>query len=212
MPGSAYDYWLLDLDGTLVDVEAAYVHDIFDEIGERFGLEFTRQEAEALWYGFGSERDRVLATHDIDRDRFWDVFHEVERPQARAEATHLYEDAAAFVPTLEGPVGLVTHCQAYLTDPVLSELGIDHWFDTVVCCTDDTGWKPDPGPIELARRQLGVKSHGQAGVLVGDDPKDVGAARNADIDAIHVTRRLPDQSGRAVRSDRRVASLSQLCE
>ena len=32
-----YDFWILDLDGTLVDVETSYVRDVFDRVGERLG-------------------------------------------------------------------------------------------------------------------------------------------------------------------------------
>ena len=210
MNGSEYDYWLLDLDGTLVDVEQSYIYDLFEDVGERLGTSFTNSEAEALWYGFGPERDVVLTEANIDKDLFWDVFHEVEDPHARAAATHLYDDAAEFVPTLEGPTGLVTHCQTFLTNPVLSALDIDDWFDTVICCTDETGWKPDPRPVELAMGELGVARNGHTGVYVGDDPKDVQAAQNAGIDSIHVARRVPDRVSHSVRGDRQVSSLAEI--
>lgn len=212
MNGSTYDYWLLDLDGTLVDVEQSYIYDLFDEVGDRLGTSFTDAEAESLWYGFGPERDVVLTRANIDKELFWEVFHEVEDPEARAEATHLYDDAAAFVPRLDGPVGLVTHCQKFLTDPVLSNLGIEHWFDTVVCCTDETGWKPDPRPVELAMDELGVGHNGHTGVYVGDDPKDVQAARNANIDSIHVARRIPDRVSHTVSGDQQVDSLAEISD
>ena len=210
MAGSEYDFWLLDLDGTLVDVESTYIYSVFDEIGERFGTSFSHLESELLWYGFGDSRADVLDDAGIDREAFWAAFHEVDDPSARAGATHLYDDAAAFVPDIDAPVGLVTHCQEYLTGPVLDEFDIADWFDTVVCCTDETGWKPDPGPVELAMRDLGVAGNGHRGVLVGDDPQDIGAAWNAGLDAVHVARHDPDRYGQSVRSDRRVDRLTAL--
>lgn len=210
MAGSEYDFWLLDLDGTLVDVESQYIYDVFENLGERFGESFSRRESELLWYGFGGARSEVLADTEIDREEFWAVFHEVDDPHARADATHLYDDAAAFVPRLDGPVGVVTHCQEYLTGPVLEELDITDWFDTVVCCTDETGWKPNPRPVELAMSELGVAGNGYHGVLVGDDPQDVGAARNAGLDSVHVTRHDSARFVRPIRSDRRVAELTAL--
>ncbi len=210
MTGREFDFWLLDLDGTLVDVEEAYIHELSAAVGDRLGRSFTDAEAESLWYGFGDERDRVLDRKGIDHDRFWSVFHETEDPQARAAATHLYEDAADFVPELDAPVGLVTHCQTYLTEPVLSTLDIADWFDTVVCCTDETGWKPDPQPVETAMTNLGVAGNGTEGVLVGDDPNDVGAAWNADLTAVHVRRRDPTRVGHCATADRRVSSLTEL--
>jgi len=214
-----YDFWLLDLDGTLIDVERSYVYEVFEAVGEHLGVAFTAREAELLWYGIGGAREQLLAANGLEPERFWDAFHEVEDPHDRAAATYLYDDAEALVPGLDAPVGVVTHCQEYLTGPVLDALDIGDWFDAVVCCTDETGWKPDPRPVELAMAELGVGHNGHAGVLVGDDPRDVGAAQNAGLDAVHVRRRVYERLERALRDERafqpmaankRVSSLSEL--
>lgn len=210
MPSTEYDFWLLDLDGTLVDVEPSYIHEVFDRLGEELGVSFTDYESEVCWYGIGDARERVLAGKDVTSERFWTMFHRVEDAVARAEATHLYPDAEAFVPTLEEPVGLVTHCQEYLTRPVLETHDIGDWFDTVVCCTEETGFKPDPGPVEVAMRDMNVAHNGHRGVLAGDDPGDIGAAWNAGITGVHVQRHDPDRYGLCVRGDRRVTDLTQL--
>lgn len=188
MTGRTYDFWLLDLDGTVVDIQPEYVHEVVDEIGARLGCEFTDDEAERLWYEVEDDRNAVLTDHDVSPDAFWETFHDVEDPIARGEATYVYDDAAEFVPRIEEPVGVVTHCQDYLTEPILSALDIADWFDTVVCCSDEVGWKPDPRPVELAMADLGVGYNGNEGVLAGDAPSDLGAARNAGLDAVHVAR------------------------
>ncbi|MCJ0619570.1 HAD family hydrolase [Haloarcula hispanica] len=205
-----YDFWLFDLDGTLVDIEPAYPRKVMGSVGDRLGVEFTDRERDALWYGFGGTRSQTLAERDVDQQEFWRLFHEEEDPVARAEATYLYDDAEAFLATLDTPVGLVTHCQQYLTEPVLAHLDIADWFETVVCCDDDIGWKPDPKPVELAMREMDVWYNGHSGVLAGDNPSDIGAAWNAGLDGVHVGRRSPAEMGRCVRGDRRVASLLDL--
>jgi phosphoglycolate phosphatase len=209
MTGRTYDFWLLDLDGTLVDVETAYVHEVMGEVGDRLGRGFSADEAERLWYERETARDRVLDAHDVDREAFWSTFHEVEDPAARAAATYVYDDAASFVPALTEPVGLVTHCQSYLTEPILERLDIADWFDAVVCCSDDLGWKPDPAPVRQAMADLGVGAPGHRGVLAGDAPTDVGAARAAGLDAVHVARHGPDHHGDQPPGDRRIASLAE---
>jgi phosphoglycolate phosphatase len=192
---SEYDFWLLDLDGTVVDVETSYIHEVCTEVGERLGVSFTGQEAELLWYGFDGARERVLSSAGVDPGRFWDTFHAVEQPEQRADATHLYADAEAFVSDVDAPLGVVTHCQEYLTGPVLDTLDIADWFETVVCCDEQTGWKPDPRPVELAMDNLGVGHNGHEGALVGDDPQDVGAAHNAGLAGIHLRRHDPARFG-----------------
>lgn len=219
MSSDDYDFWLLDLDGTVVDIERPYIYHVFDKLGGRLDTSFTDREAELVWYGIGDARNEVLEQKGIDSGPFWDAFHVAEDPELRADATYLYDDAPVVVPELDGPIGVVTHCQEYLTGPVLSDLDITDWFDTVVCCTDETGWKPDPAPVELAMSDLGVGHNGHSGVLVGDDPQDIGAAQNAGLDAVHVRRRVYEHLSpelrdserfRSMGADRRISSLAEL--
>ncbi len=209
MDPEAYDFWLLDLDGTLVDTEWAYTREVFDLVGERLDREFSDWEAEVLWHGLGGSRDAYLRDWGLEPARFWQVFHSVEDPQARAGATYLHEDAT-FVADLETPVGVVTHSQPFLSQPVLEALDMQDWFDAVVNCSEELGWKPDPAPVELAMDQLGVDPSRHKGVLAGDAASDVGAAWNAGLDAIHVERHDPGRRGKCVLGDYRVSSFEEL--
>lgn len=209
MESGEYDFWLLDLDGTLIDVERQYIYDVMNTVGRQFGVSFSEFESEQLWYGPSNSRATVLGRHGIDPETFWTEFHDIESPQRRAAASHLYPDTEPFVNSVDAPVGLVTHCQEFLTRPVLENLGISSWFDTIVCCTDETGWKPDPAPVELAMDRLGVSGEG---VLIGDDPSDVGAAWNAGLTGVHIQRRNPHRVGQCVRGDHRIDSLTELRE
>ncbi|WP_254271932.1 HAD family hydrolase [Haloarcula marina] len=204
-----YDFWLFDLDGTLIDVEPSYPVTVMSRVGDRLGHGFSEEEAATLWYGEGDARADLLAARDIDPEAFWTVFHEEERPTDRAKAAFLYEDAERFLADRTEPMGLVTHCQDYLTGPVLEQLDIADWFETVVCCDDDIGWKPDPAPVHRAMDEMGVGHNGHAGVLVGDNPSDIGAAWNAGLDGVHVERR-PGPTDRCVRGDHRVTSFTDL--
>lgn len=209
----SYDYWVFDLDGTLVDVESSYATEVLTTVGDRLGHGFSEWEIKALWYGFGSHRNALFHQKEIDPSHFWSVFHEVEDPASRADATFLYDDADYVLPTLESPVGVVTHCQRYLTDPVLDRLDIRDWFDTVFCCTDESGWKPDPAPVYQTLTEMGVSRSEDAdtrGALVGDSPQDIGAAWNTGLDGIHVERHGHDRRGVCVLGDQRVSQLDEL--
>lgn len=184
---AAYDFWLFDLDGTVLDIDDAYVTTTISRVADALETTFTPVEARRLWFGRDGLRDDILREKRIDPMEFWATFHEVESPERRAAATTLFDDATA-VDRIDGPRGVVTHCQSYLTEPILDRLAIDSWFDTVVCCSDTIGWKPDPAPVNRAIEALGV--HGD-GVLVGDSLADVGAAHNAGLDAILVARDDP---------------------
>ncbi|MDX1745523.1 MAG: HAD family hydrolase [Halobacteriales archaeon] len=209
MDRSGYDFWLLDLDGTLIDIDPAYPRELHDRVGDRLGVSFSNEQVEILWHGLGGPRNESLREMELDPGTFWEAFHAEEDPHARAAATRLYPDAAV-VADLDVPVGLVTHCQEYLTGPVLNTLGINDWFDAVVCCSDEVGWKPDPAPVRKAMAALDVPKNGATGVLVGDGPHDVGAAWNAGLDGIHIERHDPHRRGRCVLADRRIGSFDEL--
>ncbi|MFB6137164.1 MAG: HAD family hydrolase [Halobacteriaceae archaeon] len=204
----AYDYWLFDLDGTVVDAEFAYKRELVERVGDRLGHSFSRDDVTTIWDGVGGERDDLLAEWGLDPERFWSVFDDLDDPAARAEATYLYDDAAR-VGDLEGPVGLVTHCPAHVTTRVLDHLDAADWFDVVVSCDETVGWKPDPGPVEAAVADLPGRPGGD-GILVGDGAADVGAAWNAGLDGAHVERHGPDRRGHCVLGDYRVDRLTQL--
>jgi phosphoglycolate phosphatase len=210
MSSTAYDFWLFDLDGTLVDVEPEYANEVLSLVGDRIGHEFSTEDCAALWYGLAGDPDDLLREKGIDPVRFWSAFHAVEDRKARAAATFLYDDAERVLTTLDCPVGLVTHCQQYLTDPVLDQLAIQDWFDTVVCCTEESGWKPDPTPVRMAIDEMGIGDNGDRGVLVGDSPDDIGAAWNAGLDGAHIERHSHGQRGLCVRGDHRVTRLDEL--
>jgi phosphoglycolate phosphatase len=207
----AYDVWLFDLDGTLVDADWAYTREVFDRVGARLGREFTDREAEIIWHGLNGARDPQLRAWGIDPDEFWPVFHDEEDPLARAEVTYLHDDAVDLVRDIHRagtPIGVVTHCQQFLADPVLDRLDIRDWFDTVLCCTEEIGWKPNPAPVEHVLAQLDVD--GDRGVLAGDGTSDIGAAWNAGLDGIHVERHEPDRRGHCVLADYRVESFDEI--
>jgi len=208
MVAREYDFWLLDLDGTLIDTEWSYTREVFDRVSGRLGREFSDREAEIIWHGLGGSRDAQLREWGIDPPTFWEAFHDVEDPQVRADQTYLLDDAT-FVADLDCPVGLVTHCQPFLANPVIDHLDIRDWFDAIVCCDEDLGWKPDPSPVQHTMNEIGA-SVDERGVLAGDGASDVGAAWNAGLDAVHVERHGPTSRRHCVLGDHRVESFDEL--
>lgn len=204
-----YDFLLFDLDGTLVDVERSYVLDLLEQVGDEVGYHFSEEEAIRLWRALGGPPEAQLVRMGIQPDIFWDAFHSLEEPEARVDATFLYPDANV-IGGLDVPVGLVTHCQTYLTEPVLRALDIKDWFDTIVCCHDGIGWKPDPRPVKEAMTSLGVSKNGSTGAMTGDTPADIGAAWNAGIDGIHIERVDPHERGMCIRADQRAKTLDEI--
>jgi len=204
--GYEYDYWLFDLDGTLVDTKWGYKRDVFDRVGDELGREFTDSEVHALWHGLGGDRDENLREIGIDPSPFWETFDAVDDPMSRAEATYLYDDADALA-ALDAPAGVVTHCPKPVTERVLDSLDVRDWFDTVVCCSEEVGFKPDAEPVRHAVDGLDAEGRG---VLAGDGETDVGAAHNAGLASIHVERHDPHDRGHCILGDHRVGSFEDV--
>lgn len=74
-------------------------------------------------------------------------------------------------------IGLCTNKPRSTTEAVLATLGIADRFGAVVAGGDTPERKPDPAPLLLASKLLGVNPH--AVVMVGDGLQDIACAQNA---------------------------------
>jgi len=233
MTGRSYDAVLFDLDGTLVAPRFAHVRRMFDRVGEELGHEFSDETARRLWHGLGGSRNDQLRSMGVDVEAFWRTFDAAEDPERRAAAMEVFPDAA-IAADLPVPTALVTHCPPEPTRAVLESHDLEGWFDAVVSCSDELGWKPDPGPLEHALERIGVVGTdattegptpaADGGVAPGPDPTesadvdalyvgdtvgDVGAAWNAGLDAVHVERFDHERRRRCVLADYRVSRIDE---
>ncbi|MCI8284698.1 MAG: HAD-IA family hydrolase [Firmicutes bacterium] len=64
------------------------------------------------------------------------------------------------------------------------KFGIKEAFDIIVTADDCSKHKPDPEPINIALRRLGVSA--ENAVMIGDTRLDMGCARNAGVTAVLV--------------------------
>jgi len=90
-----YDYWVFDLDGTLVDVHPEYVHDVMGRVGARLDHEFSGPEAERVWHSLTGDPNASLRRYGLEPSTFWQVFHEVEQPERRAGGAFFPPEAAS---------------------------------------------------------------------------------------------------------------------
>ncbi|XGI83196.1 HAD family hydrolase [Halorutilales archaeon Cl-col2-1] len=205
-----FDYYLFDLDGVIVDVEEEYRRAVFDEVEDRLGRSFSDDQIRNLWHGIGEDsRDEILRSWGYDEPRdFWDVFDEVDTVERRLEYTYAYDDAYS-IEEIDAKKGVVTHSPPELAVPALEKAGLDHHFDTVVSCSYDIGFKPDPNPIQRCMSEIGAEPSSDADtestVMVGDSTSDVKGAWNAGITASHI-----DRLGHPVEADINVESVDEI--
>ena len=193
MAAPAFNAYLFDLDGTLVDTAP----DIMAGLNVALGEHGYRAVDEALtrhWVGHGIARlmEQAFA---------W--LGEPQPPPARQESMlrRFREHYRAHVADLGGPypgarealrrlhgragLGVVTNKPEFLTTPLLDAVDLARYFGVVVCGDTLARPKPAPDPALHACAVLGVAP--RRTLFVGDSGTDVACARAAGC-AVHCVR------------------------
>jgi len=178
---------LFDLDGVLADVSGSYRQAIV-ETAESFGVRVTPEEvahakasadANNDWVvtqRLISARGVVAALGEITRC-FETVYQGDSKRDGLWKTERLLPDLALLRRLRDGvKLGIVTGRPRRDALRFLQHSRIDTLFDVLVCM-EDAPRKPDPAPVSLALRRLGV----ERAWLVGDSPDDLRAARAAGV-------------------------------
>jgi phosphoglycolate phosphatase len=176
------DTLLFDLDGTLADTApdlAFALNEVLQEQGMA-PLPFPRIRPVVshgalaliqLGFGCGPEEPRFAPL----RQRLIDIY-----AAHLTRGTRLFPGMEALLDTLEARGmrwGVVTNKPAFLTGPLMEQLGLARRAATVVSGDTLPERKPHPAPMLLACREAGTEPH--RCLFVGDAERDVEAGRNA---------------------------------
>ena len=182
-----------DLDGTLVDS----VPDLTAAVNvmlRQLGLP-AREEAQVrTWVGNGMDNllHRAL-TNDMAGQAEPELFARAKPLYKAAYADHISVYSELYPGVREGlaelrdagfPMACVTNKLGEFALPLLKQLGIDHFFATVVGGECIPRPKPAPDALLLCAERLEVPV--DRGLMVGDSLNDVGAARNAGCSVVCV--------------------------
>ena len=182
-----------DLDGTLVDS----VPDLTAAVNvmlRQLGLP-AREEAQVrTWVGNGMDNllHRAL-TNDMAGQTEPELFARAKPLYKAAYADHISVYSELYPGVREGlaelrdagfPMACVTNKLVEFALPLLKQLGIDHFFATVVGGECIPRPKPAPDALLLCAERLEVPV--DRGLMVGDSLNDVGAARNAGCSVVCV--------------------------
>lgn len=181
---------LIDLDGTLADTLPDIAASL-NHVRAAFGLAPMSPAEARHCVGDGVARAIQRALAEIDPD-------EGGRRRAMAiYSEHHLEHCTRHVrvypnvpETLERwraeghPLAVVTNKPRLFVVRILEHLGLDGFFDAVVCGDTLPMRKPDPRPLRAALDQM--KSAPRAGVMIGDGVQDVRAGRAAGLRTVAV--------------------------
>jgi pyrophosphatase PpaX len=182
---SSFPVVLFDLDGTVVDSGAIILASMRHATREVLGREYGDRELMQAVGGPGLEAqmaalapDRVDELVRVYRAHNEPLHDELEACEGMEDViVRLHEDGVR--------LGVVTAKRRSTVDLAFARLQVGHLFETVVGGDETERHKPDPEPLLLAAKRLGVSPQDCA--YVGDSPFDIRAAKAAHMYSVAVT-------------------------
>ena len=182
---------LIDVDGTLVDSVPDLAYCV-DEMMKTLGMPVRGEQRVRHWVGNGVERlvKRALINQldgEPDPQQYQQalpIFRALysENTSKRSALYNGVSEALDFLKTTGVKIGCVTNKASQFTLPILDDLGVRHYFETVLCGDMVEKKKPDPMPLLQVAKELGVDP--DVSLMLGDSMSDVKAARAAGFDII----------------------------
>ena len=177
---------LIDVDGTLVDSVPDLAFCV-DEMLKKLDMPVRGEARVRHWVGNGVERlvKRGLLNDlngEPDEDlynRALPIFRELyaENTSKRSMLYDGVTEALEFLRATGVKIGCVTNKASEFTLPLLTDLGVIDYFESVLCGDMVERKKPDPQPLLQSAEELGVAP--ADALMIGDSMSDVKAARAA---------------------------------
>lgn len=184
--GNSYRGVILDIDGTLLDSNAAHVHAWVEALTEH-GHEVTESD---IWPLVGMGGDNLLpAAVGIDKEsdegrkiseRRGEIYktryfpHLRPFPQVRQLLERMRDHGLRLVVASSSPEDEV--------EKALERIGIEDLLESATSATDAGRSKPDPDVVRSALERSGLAA--REVVMVGDTPYDIQAAGKVDVGVI----------------------------
>jgi pyrophosphatase PpaX len=184
-PVARFPVVLFDLDGTVVDSGAIILASMRHATREVLGIE--AEDSELMQAVGGPGLEAQMAAFAPDRvDELVRVYRAHNEPlHDELEACEGMEDVIVRLHEDGVRLGVVTAKRRSTVDLAFARLRVGHLFETVVGGDETEKHKPDPEPLLLAARRLGVSPQDCA--YVGDSPFDIRAAKAAPMYSVAVT-------------------------
>ena len=194
IPARDFEGYIFDCDGTLADNMPLHYR-----AWSRAMADFGGKYPEELFYEWGGRPTANIVAALNER---FGLSMDVESVVHRKEEYYFQlipevapmEEVVGFARSLWGksPLAVASGGHRALVVATLRALGIEDWFDAVVCAEDYDQGKPHPDPFLLAAKLLGVPP--EDCVVFEDSPTGIEAAKSAGMEWVFVT--SPDHHGK----------------
>jgi phosphoglycolate phosphatase len=179
---------LFDLDGTLIDSTDAIVETFYYSF-DRVGFDFLGDDEDiknqigypldVMYESFGIDKQMVSKLIEIYKLRYRDI--------SKAKTTLLPNaHRAVELAYTNARVGVVTTKTTKYTIPLLENMGIMKYFETVIGRQEVVNPKPHPEPMYKAMEAMSISKDKFSIYMIGDTKLDLISAKDAGIEGVGV--------------------------
>jgi phosphoglycolate phosphatase-like HAD superfamily hydrolase len=205
-----FDYYIFDLDNTLIDSRAGYEEAFMAGFSE-FGMPYEP----ALYSEYIRTPLSITFSNHYPNSpgMFKDFFSVVMSTYNKTclNGIRLFPDAERCLNILSKKgcrFGIVSNSFMSEIEPILRTLNVNELFSSVVGKDRVVIAKPDPEPVLLCMKEMGASPHNS--LMVGDSVNDILAGKGAGVFSVLIDRE--DQDIRCDECDMRIKSLIELCD
>ena len=205
---------IFDLDGTLIH-SVPDMHLAINKTLKEFNLGSISEKQLQLFVGQGMLKlsERVVKFCGGDENLI-DPVYESYRKNYSDEPYKLSQFMKGVEHTLMElfekniPMSICTNKRQLVTEKLLYQMKIDHYFKTVVGAKDGIPLKPDKDMVQHVISNLNLKNFSY--FMIGDTSNDVQAARSAGIESIIVSGGYTDKPLEGLNSDYVLQNMGEL--
>ncbi|MFX1309117.1 MAG: HAD family hydrolase [Promethearchaeota archaeon] len=199
-----YDFYLFDLDGTLLDLGNIGVHAdrILVETLKKHKVDRipNRSERRELWFS-GVNFQEVLKNWGIfDSDNFWKSYDktdfEIRKILLKNNKISLFKDVKTVLELIHNhkeniKLAICTNTANYIVDYFLKHFKIDHYFHEIFSMGVEANQqfaKPSPKGILIILKKFNFNPSEKTAIMIGDSIHDITAAEKAKISSCLINR------------------------
>ncbi|MDD7984545.1 HAD-IA family hydrolase [Lentisphaera marina] len=191
-----YKLLIFDLDGTLIDTREDLAAAV-NEMRRSYNLPTLPLEKVVSYVGDGAQKlvERSLQGHELDLDEALETMLAAYKKNI-CVFSELYRDCHEFLTLMKSQgiaMAVLTNKPQAMTDVILKELDLDHFFDPILGPEGAGCHKPEPGGVFKCLEINMVQANET--LMIGDHHTDLRVAQNASVDNAFFTRGMGNDGG-----------------
>jgi len=188
---------LFDFDGTLVNTNDVIIESFKHTFMHYLGYE---PEISKITKFFGEPLIVTMKREfpDVDPEEAMETYRTFQFEKAQ-HLVKIFDGITEMLQDVSDAgfrLAIVTSRTTASTLNYLKKFELEDFFEVIVSCDDTTIHKPEPEPILLALKKLGIEK--EEAIMIGDGPFDIKCANNAKVKSILVGWRITDNDNEVV--------------